>query len=138
MTALADEKALKTRNLGDFRQFPLAAVKCYKGGLAMVNAAGFITPAVAEASNAGVRGVFTETIDNSGGSAGDLNAVIEECDVLCVAVSIAQTDVGTTMYALDDQTIDETQLTNQPKVGDLVEYVSATSGWVRTSLEAGN
>jgi hypothetical protein len=134
MAALTDEKANVTRNLGKHRQFPLAAVKCYKGGLAMINAAGYITPAVAEASNAGIVGVFLKTVDNSAGAAGALNAVVQECDVLCVAVSIAQTDVGTVMYALDDQTIDETQLANQPIAGRLVEYVSATSGWCAVSL----
>lgn len=38
------------------------------------------------------------------------------------------------MYADDDQTIDETQATNCPRVGYLAEYVSASSGWVRIGL----
>ena len=134
MTALSAQAFPDSRNLGDVRNFPLAAVKCWAGGKAMISAAGFITPALAEASNAGVVGVFLKTVDNSGGAAGDLTVDVEEGDYLMAAVSIAQTDVGSVMYSLDDATFDETQLANQPRTGILVEYVSATQGWVRLSL----
>lgn len=134
MTALSAQAYPDSRNLGPVRSYPCAVDVCYAGGLAMINAAGFIQPATAEASNAGVVGVFLKTVDNSGGAAGDLTVDVEEGDYLMAAVSIAETDVGSIMYGLDDATIDETQLANQPIVGTLVEYVSATSGWVRVGV----
>ena len=134
MSALTDEKTIKTRNLGKTRGWPLAAVKCYAGGKCMINAAGFATPATAEASNKGVVGWFTATVDNSGGSAGDETVTIQEGELQAAAVSIAQTAVGAVVYSLDDQTFDETQLSNQPRTGLCTEYNSATLGWVMCSL----
>lgn len=130
MTALAAANFPNSRNTGAKRKYDAAVDICYAGGFAMINAAGFAQPATAEASNGGVVGIFTETVDNSGGSAGDLKVEVQEGDFLMTAVSIVQGDNGSVMYALDDATFDETQLSNQPIVGKLVEFVSATSGWV--------
>lgn len=134
MTALTTDLANAPHRLFGSLPFDLAAVKCIKGGMAMVNAAGFVTPATAEASNNGVIGVFERTIDNSGGSAGDYLATIIEGEFLFTAVSIVQGSVGAVMYALDDQTFDETQLANQPQCGKLTRFVSATSGYIALSL----
>jgi hypothetical protein len=43
--------------------------------------------------------------------------------------AIAQSDVGKTVYASDNYTCDETQIAGI-KIGTLVTYISATSGWV--------
>jgi len=134
MAALTAQAYPDSRNLGAVRQYPLAAVKCYAGGTCMINAAGFATPAVAESGNAGCVGIFLKTVDNSGGSAGDLFVDAQEGDYQLAAVSIAQTSLNLTMYGLDDATFDETQLTNQPIVGKLIKVDSATLGWVRISL----
>ena len=122
------------QNLGETREYPAAVDICYAGGLAMINAAGFAQPATAEAGNAGCVGVFLKTVDNSGGSAGDLDVEVEEGDFLFDAASIVQGNLGEVMYASDDQTFDETQGANEPQVGQLVEFVSTTSGYVRVSL----
>lgn len=43
--------------------------------------------------------------------------------------AIAQSDVGKTVYASDNYTVDETQISGI-KIGTLISYISATSGWV--------
>jgi hypothetical protein len=60
--------------------YPLAAVKAYQGGLAVVNSSGFVQPGTAATSLTAV-GIFDftadvmeGTMDNTGGSAGDVNA----------------------------------------------------------------
>lgn len=135
MAALTAQAYPDSRNLGAKRTYPAAADVCYAGGVCMINAAGFAQPAVAEAGNAGCVGIFVKTVDNSAGSAGDLTVEVQEGDYQLAAVSIAQTSLNLAMYGLDDATFDETQLTNQPVLGKLLEYESATLGWVRISLE---
>lgn len=100
----------------------------YKGGLVMVVAAGTAEPAAAAASNTGVAGVAEET--KTSGTADMWINVIDRVTCKFVASSIAQTGVGNVMYASDDLTFDETQGANQPVAGILVNYVSATSGWI--------
>lgn len=135
MTALAAKRTTKSRNLGRVYEFPAAVDIIYAGGMVNINAAGFAEPAMAEASNGNVCGVAIETVDNSGGSAGTLNVRVQEGDFLFVATgTLAQTDVGAEMFASDDQTFSKTQASNEPSVGPLLEYVSATSGWVRVEL----
>lgn len=134
MTALAAARATKSRNLGDKRSYDCAVDICYAGGLAMMNAAGYIQPAAADAGNKGCVGVFTKTVDNSGGSAGDLKAEVQEGDFLFDGDTLGVDDNGSIVYADDDQTLDETQAANTPIAGTLVEYVSASSGWVRVGV----
>lgn len=49
--------------------------------------------------------------------------------VLLTFTAIAQSDVGKTVYATDNYTVDES-FSGGVKIGTLVTYVSATSGWV--------
>lgn len=100
----------------------------YKGGLVMVVAAGTAEPAAAAASNAGVAGIAEET--KTSATADMWINVSDRVTCKFVASSIAQSAVGNVMYASDDLTFDETQAANQPVAGILVNYVSATSGWI--------
>lgn len=134
MTALSAERYTKSRNLGAIRQYPLAAVAAYKGGIIMINSAGYATPAADAASNKGCVGVALETVDNSGGSAGDKTINVQEGEYLFAGATLGQDDIGGVVYANDDQTIDETQAANQPVAGRLAEYVSASEGWVQIGL----
>lgn len=130
MAALSAARMTKSQELGVKRKFPLAAVACYKGGLAMINSAGYVTPATASASNKGCVGIFVDDVDNSGGSAGDLSVEVQEGEFLFVGVGLTQAEVGDVCYASDDQTFSNAQASNEPQAGKLVEYVSATSGWI--------
>ena len=128
MTALAAARPTKSKNLGAKKRYPCAVDIIYAGGMVMIDSAGYANPALAQSANTGVVGVATETVDNSGGSAGDEFVVVQEGWFLFAGDSIAQTSVGLPVYADDDQTIDETQASNAPVAGILMEVVSSSSG----------
>ena len=131
MAALAANRATASRNTGAIRSYPVVASDIiYAGSMVHVNSDGYAAPAAASASSTGVVGVAIEKVDNSSGSAGDLDVMVQEGEFLVAATSIAQTSVNLLVYASDDQTVDETQGTNEPIAGILTEVVSATSGWV--------
>jgi len=110
--------------------FPVAAATTiYGGAMVCVDANGYAVPA---ADTAGLKfvGVARENVDNSGGANGDKSVIVRRKGVFRFkATSITQAMVGDTMYAVDDETFDET-VTNSVAVGKLVEYVSATDGWI--------
>lgn len=126
----------KRRSLG-LQSYPLAAVAVVKGTMIMLNSAGFATTAVAAASNKGVVGVATESVDNSGGSAGDLEVVVEEGIFTVTAVGAAQADVLTQAFASSGTTVSGTQATNEPAAGVIRRFRSATSVDVEISAFAG-
>lgn len=134
MAAITRARQVQTRNLGAPHKLKMAAEKIWAGALVMMNAAGYLANAAANASNAGCWGIAQETVDNSGGAAGDKEITIQECEVLLDATSIAVGDNGSPVYASDNHTIDETQGANEPRAGILVEFVSSTSGWVKVGI----
>lgn len=134
MVALAEARSTDSRNLKDPVSYPMAVDIIYAGSLVRINAAGFLAPAAAEASTGGCVGVAFETVDNSGGSAGDLRCDVQEGHFRFAATSIVQGDVGAVMFASDDQTFDETQGANEPIAGKLVEFLSATEGVIAVGL----
>jgi len=108
----------------------MAGEKIFKGALCNINAAGFIAKSVAEAG-AVFAGVAYEQVDNSAGSAGDLEIKILRHGVFKLSgAGFAQTDVGQSVYASDDQTISKTQGTNEVAVGKIVKFISAAVVYV--------
>jgi hypothetical protein len=135
MAALTDNRTTASRKLGVKSEIPVAAaVTIYAGSMVMVDSAGYARPAAASVTNRGVPGVATAKADNASGAAGAIKVEVQEGEFLFAADTLGQDDLGAIMYADDDQTIDETQATNCPRVGYLAEYVSASSGWVRIGL----
>lgn len=130
MAAASDEVRTVSRHLGAKRKIPMGVDIIYAGTMVMIDSNGFALPAQASASNKGVHGVATETVDNSAGSAGDKSVEIQEGEFKFAGDTLEQNDVGSVVYADDDQTIDETQATNCPRAGILTEYISASEGWV--------
>lgn len=126
----------ESRNKHSKRRLKMGVDTIYAGGMVMMNAAGYLMPAAAESSNGGVIGVATETVANTG-SAGDKRCEIEEGDFKFVASSISQGDNLAVMYASDDFTFDETQGSNEPIVGILIEFLTSTSGWVTIGVGVG-
>jgi hypothetical protein len=132
-TALSAARATECKSGGTTKSYlMLASETIYAGSLVMINSAGTAESAAASASNNGVVGV-SQTTKTSAASGEYWIGVTT--DVICkfVGTSLAQTAVGELMYAADDQTVDETAGANQPIAGLLVQYVSATSGWVLIS-----
>jgi len=116
------------------KSYPLATDIAYHGGMAVINSAGYAAPASDTAGNSRVIGVFDENVDNSGGSAGDKNVRVRSGRAFSlVGVALAQTDLGKTMYVVDDQTFDADPQAAAIVAGTLVEFISATSGYVYIS-----
>lgn len=112
--------------------FPVAAVKIYAGSMVgLLN--GYLTPA---ANTAGIRviGRAEEQVDNSAGSAGDLNCEVsmgvfrwnnDSSDTVVAA------DVGLPCYVLDDNVVANVAGTAGVIAG-FVERVDTDGVWVRT------
>lgn len=91
---------------------PLAAVKVWKGSKVAVNAAGFFLAATGLAAEKTLNAVFTETVDNTGGAAGDKQAEVmflrERTVHLQVnngANTLTVAHRERTCYQVDDQTV---------------------------------
>ena len=116
---------------GELQSYPCAVDIIYKGALVCINATGYAAPAADTSGFSDVVGVSTELVDNSGGSAGDLNVRVQSGRRFSfVATAIVQLDVGRTMYVVDDQTFDQLPGVNSIVAGLLTEYTSATAGWI--------
>lgn len=132
MTALSAAKPRSTKGDGVTKSFPMnGGSKVYAGSIVMLDAQKYARPAAALASNGGCVGIALKTVDNTSGSDGDVEVPVWSGLVELPATSIAQSAVGTKVYASDDDTVDETQGSNEPLVGVLEEVVSSTKGWVR-------
>lgn len=129
MAALTDSIEVLEKD-GIIHDAPVAVDIIYRGAIVMYNTAGFLAPAATGAGNI-FAGISEEEVDNSGGSAGDVNCRYKkEGSYLLTGSGLVQGDVGEYVYASDDQTITKTS-TNNPIVGQIIEYVSATQVWVK-------
>lgn len=132
MAALTKDRNTRMRAQGTqrHRTCKLAAVKCYKGGIACKNAAGFLTPLTDVAGLVTV-GIFEETVDNSGGSAGDLSASYVtgvEAELDNAAGAVVQATIEA--CGADDHSVTTAAVaTHDVKVGVVTEFTAA-SAWV--------
>lgn len=133
MTALAQDR--NTANIsGDLRVAGAAAVLIYAGAMLMRNSSGYVTKGATATGLVGV-GRAEERIDNSGGSAGDLN-VRYRPGVYRFANStstdlIGITEIGLPCYAVDDQTVAKTDGSATRSIAGFVEGVDPEGVWVR-------
>jgi hypothetical protein len=129
MTALTAPRLVPSKNAGcgPTRSLPMAATKIFSGALVMINSSGYATKAAAASGNNAlvVAGIAEETVDNSGGSAGDLSIRVRACDD-CEAYGFTNdgsaavdiTHVGGIAYVIDDNTVGNAQTsTNRPLAG---------------------
>lgn len=109
MTALSSEKMMSSEAWNS-HLFPLAAVKVYKGSAVFLDA-GYCTNV--PSPSAVPLGIASETVDNSGGSAGAKSVNVrlhDEINAVWFANSassdaIAATNRGQTAHFVDDQTV---------------------------------
>lgn len=113
-------------------QYSMSDTKIEKGNMVMIASDGYAYTAAAAASNHGVVGIAIETVDNSAGSDGDLDILVEHGIFEIAGTTLGQDDVGSIIYASNGYTIDETDGGNYPECGVLVEYISASLGraWI--------
>lgn len=128
MADITARKASTDRQDGLVYPFLMGAEEVFEGALVAVNAAGYVVNAGDDA-NAVVVGVADESVDNSGGAAGDKTLKVRRTGVFTfnAAFSAAQADVNTLCYASDNQTVDlAANTTNDVLVGRIVEVLSSS------------
>ena len=127
--ALSAERNVEEKD-GIVADIPCAVDIIYRGALCTFNAAGYLAPAGLAVSEV-FAGIAEETVDNSGGSAGDKSCKVKRKGrFLLTGSGFAQTDLGVTVYASADDTITKTAGTNPP-IGIIDGYVSSTQVWVQ-------
>jgi len=130
MAALTADRET-TRKEDSIKSFPVAATtQIYKGSLVMLNSAGYLVPG-ADISGAKFAGVAYEKV-LGGAAAGDKWCKVYRTGVFDFAASgLSQANVGDPMYMSDDQTFAlASAMINDITCGVLVEYISATRGWL--------
>lgn len=139
MAALTKERVGAVRAVTRDLRPMTAAVKAFKGGLA-VAAAGFYKPAVA-GTGARIVGRFAQTVDNTGGAGGALNVDIHfiyERNLVLLANSATNPVLAshreTLCYAEDDQTVGSL-LTGFSPAG-IVYDVTTEGVWVEIGAKA--
>jgi predicted RecA/RadA family phage recombinase len=122
-----------TRSDSDKVSIPVgASTKVPQNGLVFRNSSGYGVNIVASGANPLVGLAVTE-VDNSSGSAGDLNVDCYSEGVFTLGfagASLTQADVMKTCYATDNDTLTLTSTSRTP-VGQIVEVLSATSARVK-------
>lgn len=114
--------------------YALSNVQVYKGAALGVNASGYAIPMAHGTADLIFIGVANESVDNSGGSAGDKTInVTKSGSFVFKAISgltPAQADVGKEVYANTDWEIQisTSGLTNQYKLGTIVAIESTATG----------
>jgi signal peptide peptidase SppA len=132
-TALSAERRTECRLTGITKAYLMTASSTIsKGSLVMVDSNGTVVAAAASASNNNVAGVAQET--KTSAATGSYWIRVSD-GVICkfAGTTLGQDDVGSAVYAEDDQTVDETVGSNQPIAGVLVQYVSASEAWIYVS-----
>lgn len=116
----------RTYELGDINELPVAAsTTIYEGSTVGDNASGYMRGLVAGDP---FRGFAESKVDNSSGSAGDLNVRVNVRGKIQLSVSgLAITDVDAKIYASDDGTFTKTKGSNT-LIGTVYRYVSSGVG----------
>lgn len=137
MTALTADRATGRRAGGSFVYNAAAAVKCYAGGIAVLDSSGNVKPAVTATGLVSV-GRFSETVDNSSGSAGDKTAEVMrgifKYNNSAAADEITAAESGDFCYLVDDQTVAKTNGTNTRSPAGVIVDVDSDGVWVEIGV----
>lgn len=126
--AITTAKKNLDRQDGVVVSFLQSNVSIPEGALVSINAAGYAVNAT-DAANDVFVGIADESVDNSGGSAGDKRIKVRRTGVYTVLFdgTAAQSDVNTLVYVKDNETVDIAgDLTNDVLVGRIVEVLSTS------------
>lgn len=134
MAAATTDRLTKSKGTVKRLAYPVKAnTKIFAGTMVCTDSTGFAVPAADTAAFSTVRGIATAQADNTGGANAAIDVVVEfNCEFLlgCTG-AITQVDVGQLAMAADDQTVsDAAAMTNDVRVGRIVELVSASTCWV--------
>lgn len=133
MVAMTKDRAVRSRALTTHSDPVAADAVIYTGALVCLNAAGNAVPG-STATTLKARGVATDRVDNTGGSAGD-KRVTSQVGVFAFANSasadeITRADIGGTAYIVDDQTVAKTNGSSTRSAAGRIIDVDATGVWV--------
>jgi hypothetical protein len=122
--------------LGTKESHPVkAGVKIFVGALVCLDANGWAVPG-STATTLTVIGRAEETIDNTSGANGDLNVKVARGRFRWANSAagdlIARTEIGKTVYIVDDQTVAKTNGTNTRSAAGIVRDVDAQGVWVES------
>ncbi len=123
--------------------YKMAAAKIYKGALVGINSAGYAVPMAHGTANLKFIGIANETVDNSGGQAGDRSLSVTKSGsfVMKANAGFSPTiaDLGKELHAVTDWEVQASAsgLTNAYKVGTIVgiETTSTGSAGVRVRID---
>lgn len=114
-----------------------AGVKCFKGGIAVLNAAGFLQPATT-ALGLTVAGVFEEDVDNSVGANGAKRTSVRQgvfkFNNSAAGDLITLTETGKPCFLVDDNTVAKTNGGNTRSTGGIVAGVDPDGVWFDCSV----
>lgn len=119
---------------GNRRGYPVGAnVRCFAGGIAVKNAAGFAVPATT-ATGLTALGRFAHDADNTGGANGALRVEVERgifrFENSAAGDELTAADIGAVCYLVDDQTVAKTHATNTRSPAGIVDDVDDVGVWV--------
>lgn len=140
--ALSADRVTKSKGPLRRQEYPVAADAIgYAGGMACINASGYLVPAAATAGFTDVVGVLTAGFDNTGGANGDIKAVVEYggAFLLNVGAGITAADVGRDAYVTDDQTAsDEAGAPVRVRIGKILAFLdeSTDKAWINVLHDA--
>lgn len=133
MAALAKDRNTPQRAGDDFNAPVAAAVKIFTGSLVALDAAGDATPGAVSLTLTAL-GRAQETVDNTGGAAGDVSVEVRK-GVFRFANSAAadliiRADIGNDCFIVDDQTVAKTNGTSTRSAAGKVVDVDGAGVWV--------
>jgi len=134
MAALTADRNTPTRS-GDHRSFPVkSATKIYAGALVCIDSSGRAVPGTTATGLVAV-GRAPSLVDNSAGADGDLRIEVERgifrFDNSAAGDAIAVTDIGATVYVVDDHTVAKTSATSTRSAAGTVFDVDALGVWIK-------
>lgn len=134
MTALTSNKEVSEKHRRLLSNKVAAAVNIFKGAIVKIQADGFLAPMSAEVG-ASLGGMAYEAADNSSGADGDIECkLLREGVFILAGAGFSQADVGSEVFASDDQTVSTTQGANEVSVGKIAQVIDATKVYVDISV----
>ncbi len=124
--------------------YKISNVKVFKGGLLAINSSGYLIPIAHGTANLKFAGVANETVDNSGGSAGDKGVNVTKSGSFVFKAASGFTpaiaDLGKEVYANTDWEVQIATggLSNQYKVGTITALENTSTGAVGVRVRIDN
>lgn len=135
MTAATKDRDIQ-EVVGRSRSFGFAAAtKVYAGTIAVLDASGNLTKGITSTTLKCV-GVFDQPYDNTGGAAGAISGepklgIFGPFANSAAGDQIANTDIGSDCYIVDDQTVAKTSGTSTRSIAGKVHLVDSLGVWVK-------